>query len=244
MTKQDLKVKRMPVHEQVFDKIKNAITEEHWKVGEKIPTEMELSEMFGVNRLTVRMALQRLVGMGLLESRVGDGTYVKEFSFRYYMDSASNFYLKPELLDKVYEFRDVIEINCLALAIKRASDAEIEELGEICNCLETARTAYVQKQEDTCLQEFLEADIAFHEKICRLSHNDLFVYAFEMERPLLLQYMESLIHDRSGSWLRKAQNASGEPDKHRLVYDSLRERNLEKCLSHYRDIIDYQTIYA
>ena len=64
----DLKVKRMPVHEQVFNSLKNAIREGRWKVGEKIPTEMELSKIFGVNRLTVRMALQRLSGMGLLVS--------------------------------------------------------------------------------------------------------------------------------------------------------------------------------
>ena len=75
--KTSLKVKRMPVSEQVYDAMRDALKKGVWAPGEKIPTEMELSDTFGVNRMTVRMALQRLIGMGLLESRVGDGTYAK-----------------------------------------------------------------------------------------------------------------------------------------------------------------------
>ena len=114
---EDFKVKRMPVHEQVFNRLKDALAEGRWGVNEKIPTETELSEMFGVNRLTVRMALQRLIGMGLLETRVGDGTYVKEFSFRDYANNVSEFYLGTDLLDKICEFRAAIELSSIKLAV-------------------------------------------------------------------------------------------------------------------------------
>lgn len=237
----DLKVKRMPVHEQVFNSLKNAIREGRWKVGEKIPTEMELSKIFGVNRLTVRMALQRLSGMGLLESRVGDGTYVKEFNFSDYIEQSREFYLNEDLLDKVSEFREAIEVNALRLAIKRASDEEMQELDDICTKMEIARAAYVQDQNKSNLEEFLNADISYHGQICQMSHNDLFVYAYDVARPVLYEYMKELISDRSGSWIRKA--SSPEPDKHRRVCDALKERDLDKCMKEYADIIDYQVKY-
>ena len=61
----EMKVKRMPINEQVFEMMRTAIKEGRWKPGEKIPSETELSANFGVNRLTVRMAMQRLIGMGV-----------------------------------------------------------------------------------------------------------------------------------------------------------------------------------
>ena len=127
-----MKVKRMPVNEQVFENMKEAIKNGRWKAGEKIPSEIELSSMFDVNRLTVRTAMQRLIGMGLLETRVGDGTYVKEFSFGSYLERASEFYLGPELLDKVCEFRYAIEIEASRLAVIHATEQDIRILEDAC----------------------------------------------------------------------------------------------------------------
>lgn len=240
---EDLRVKRMPVHEQVFSSLKNAINDGRWGIDEKIPTEIELSEMFGVNRLTVRMALQRLIGMGLLETRIGDGTYVKKFSFRDYIDKVSDFYLAPDLLDKVLEFRNSIEVSALRLAINRATDEELEELHTICDQMDAAKADYIRKRNKSTLERFLNLDIEFHEKICSLSHNDLFIYAFDMARNILYKYMESLVHDRTGAWIRNAEKERPEDDKHRSVYLALKERNLDKCMKEYSDIIDYQVSY-
>ncbi len=237
----DLQINRMPVHEQVFSSLKNAISEGKWKVGEKIPTEVELAKAFGVNRLTVRLALQRLGGIGVLESRVGDGTYVKAFDFGDYVDKTKEFYLNEDVLDKVSEFREAIEVNALRLAMNRASEAEIEELDAICHEMENARAEYIKNQDKADLDKFLNADIAFHGKICQIAHNDLFVYAYDVARPALYEYMKRLINTRSDSWIRKA--SSGDPDKHRRVCNALKERDLEKCMEEYEDIIDYKVEY-
>ena len=76
------KVKTISANEQVYEYIKDAIINGEWKEGEKIPSETKLAETFEVNRLTVRMALKRLTALGVLETRTGDGTYVKGFRFR------------------------------------------------------------------------------------------------------------------------------------------------------------------
>ena len=74
------KVEKISMVEQVFMKLKTMITNGTLQPGDKLPSEAELAEMFGCNRLTIRMALQKLNAGGILETRVGSGTYVKEFS--------------------------------------------------------------------------------------------------------------------------------------------------------------------
>ncbi len=48
-----------------------------WKPGQKLPSENELAAQFGVSRVTVRNALQRLSGLGLLETRFGEGSFIR-----------------------------------------------------------------------------------------------------------------------------------------------------------------------
>ncbi|HET8524056.1 MAG TPA: GntR family transcriptional regulator, partial [Thermomicrobiales bacterium] len=59
--------------DQVRDKIVEMIREGYLQEGEKLPTEPQLSEMFGVGRSSVREAVQALIGLGVVEMRSGRG---------------------------------------------------------------------------------------------------------------------------------------------------------------------------
>lgn len=65
-----------PVYIQIHNNIKKDIESGRWKIGEKIPSERELSKIFGVSRMTLRQAIQTLVDEGILERKVGAGTFV------------------------------------------------------------------------------------------------------------------------------------------------------------------------
>ncbi|MBF4695174.1 GntR family transcriptional regulator [Fusibacter ferrireducens] len=67
----------IPLYQQLKDVIKNAIIEQSYKQGEKIPTEIELSERYGVSRITVRKAINELSEEGFLVKKQGKGTFVK-----------------------------------------------------------------------------------------------------------------------------------------------------------------------
>ena len=58
----------------MFDQLREQILSGGWKPGDKLPSENELAAQFGVSRVTVRNALQRLSGLGLLETRFGEGS--------------------------------------------------------------------------------------------------------------------------------------------------------------------------
>ncbi|WP_283678001.1 GntR family transcriptional regulator [Lentilactobacillus sp. Marseille-Q4993] len=66
----------LPIYIQIHNDIKRNIEANKWKVGDRIPSERELSLQFGVSRMTLRQAIQTLVDEGILERRVGSGTFV------------------------------------------------------------------------------------------------------------------------------------------------------------------------
>ncbi|MFQ9704886.1 MAG: FadR/GntR family transcriptional regulator [Enterocloster clostridioformis] len=64
-------VKKVNIGDQVYNQMKDQIMSGVWVPGEKIPSENQLMEVFGVSRGTVRQAIQKLSAVGLLETRRG-----------------------------------------------------------------------------------------------------------------------------------------------------------------------------
>jgi len=80
-----------PVYIQIHNSIKRDIEAGKWAVGDRIPSERELSVMFGVSRMTLRQAIQTLVDEGILERRVGAGTYVANQKVQEKMSGVTSF---------------------------------------------------------------------------------------------------------------------------------------------------------
>ena len=70
----DLKIRKLSMADQVCDRIRTLLLDGTWPVGTKLPAEAQLADRFGVNRLTVRIALQKFNALGILETRDGEGT--------------------------------------------------------------------------------------------------------------------------------------------------------------------------
>ena len=69
-------ISRSNITDQIVQYFKEKIVSGEWKVGEKIPSENQLTETLGVSRASIRTAIQQLVGIGVLESRHGKGTFL------------------------------------------------------------------------------------------------------------------------------------------------------------------------
>ena len=67
-----------PLYQQLKDILVDAIDSEKWKANEKIPSENELSSIYGLSRMTVRSVLTDLVKEGRLYRVQGKGTFVAE----------------------------------------------------------------------------------------------------------------------------------------------------------------------
>jgi GntR family transcriptional regulator len=66
----------VPLYERVRQAIAASIADGTYAAGDKLPSESRLADDLGVNRLTVRRAIEELARAGAVESRQGSGTYV------------------------------------------------------------------------------------------------------------------------------------------------------------------------
>jgi Transcriptional regulators len=67
----------IPYYLQIVEHFVKKIEDGEYKVGDKLPSENELSGQFGVNRITVRQAIAKLASQGWIETLKGKGSFVK-----------------------------------------------------------------------------------------------------------------------------------------------------------------------
>jgi GntR family transcriptional regulator, transcriptional repressor for pyruvate dehydrogenase complex len=239
-----LLIKKTTLADQVCKIIKERIRDGAWTEGSRLPSENELAESFGVNRMTVRNALQKLNAMGIVETRAGEGTFVKQFDIFEYISEISGLLTSSELLDGVMEFRKCIEVECGRLAILKADSVDVEELENACVRYET-----VAKNQDKPFVEHIEdiinADLDFHYHICKMSKNSLFTLSYTTARELIFQYIRSVLLNRYVNYsigLKKAMASSVALEKHRSILESIKNRNFDLYMKTYLEMIDYENL--
>ncbi|WP_267201876.1 GntR family transcriptional regulator [Limosilactobacillus kribbianus] len=80
-----------PVYIKIHNQLRENIENGKWTVGQKIPAERELAASFDVSRMTLRQAIQALVDEGILERRVGSGTFVANRKVQEKMSGVTSF---------------------------------------------------------------------------------------------------------------------------------------------------------
>lgn len=153
------------VTEQILQYFKDNINSGNWKVGEKIPSENQLTEILGVSRASIRTAIQHLVGVGVLESRHGKGTFLLDAQVDENTGSGNKITSEDcRDIEKVLEFRRIVESEACFMASNKCTPELLQELQEDLDEM----AANQGKRE-----EFVTADIKFHEAICRAAQNPI-----------------------------------------------------------------------
>lgn len=227
----DLKISKKSTADLVSDKIKELIMNHTWKAGQKIPTEMELSRSFGVNRLTVRIALQRLSALGLLDIRVGDGTYVKQFDLNHQIHELADFYISPETIENVIEYREIMESGCVPAMIRRYTEEELEHFHELClRFQEELEQYYEEKDPEKAERIFfktVDTSEEMHASLISMTHNNLMMYAFSLAKEPMRRHMhynaakriQDLDSDQKNIWVGRWI----------ALYEALLKKNEEQC---------------
>src|SRR5689334_712502 len=119
-------------YEQIVRQIQAAIRDEGLREGDRLPTERELAETFGVSRSVVREAIKVLAAQGMVESRQGSGLYVRNRPIES-VSRAIVLSVLPEgdAVEQLFEFRRLLEADAARLAARRATDEQIERLHDI-----------------------------------------------------------------------------------------------------------------
>ncbi|MEW2546318.1 FCD domain-containing protein [Streptomyces sp. NPDC047002] len=154
---------------QVVESLREQITSGAWPVGARIPAEHVLVERLGVGRSTLREALGALVHLGLLEARVGDGTYVRASSE---LQSALVRRAGASRGDDVLELRAVLEEYAAGAAALRRSDEDLDRLRALAD-----EAGAVARTGD--MAAVARTDAGFHEAVVRASGNALLIEMYE-----------------------------------------------------------------
>jgi GntR family transcriptional repressor for pyruvate dehydrogenase complex len=184
--------------------------------GDRLPSERELAEQFGVSRVTVRDALRSLEAVGLLQIKVGanGGAFLRAPSSADAGRGMSDMLLMAQLSpEDVAEARLVLELNTVMLAVRRAEAEDIEALRAIC---ERSASLLAGGEYDVHLSW------DFHERLAGATHNP----ALEM------------IHHSFRGPLSMARARAREPasvahrrtvEEHTQLVDALEARDLERA---------------
>ena len=169
----------------ICEQLAGYIVRGDWSPGKRIPAERELCQMLEAGRSSIREALKALEIMGMVESRLGDGTFVCDRS-RFLSGPllwaiASN----PKVdVRELTEARRLIETELAALAAQRATAEDLERMGKRLDEMEGA-------EGDAEL--FLNADLGFHIAIAESAHNRILMNALELIRNLTRQWIREAL---------------------------------------------------
>lgn len=157
------------VVERIVDQITNAIINGELKPGDKIPTEPELCETFGVGRNSVREAIKILEAYGVVEIRRADGTYVRqEYNYKMLYPILYGIILQKDSKQQIVELRKVIDVGVLQEAMKKLGEEDFRHLEMVIQEMETE----IQKEKPSS-KEIFDADVRFHSVIMDVMKNDL-----------------------------------------------------------------------
>lgn len=202
------KITRQSIGEQVFEQLKEQIFNNEWKRGEKIPSENDLAVSFGVSRITVRQALQKLTALGLIETRLGEGSFIRDAAPGINMNPLIPIaYLKENSLQEILEYRRALEGNVAELATEKASEDEVAKLEEAYKLMEQVKDE---------LELFSKADLNFHLLLANMTKNSLIIQTFHIFNDVLNRAFSQIVNERG--------NSAG-IYYHKLLLEAVKNRN-------------------
>ncbi|HWK81585.1 MAG TPA: FCD domain-containing protein [Thermomicrobiales bacterium] len=195
---------RVSLVDQIIAQLHALIEAGEWPIGTRIPTEADLGEQFGVGRNTIREAVRALGYAGMLETRQGDGTYVRAYSD---LGGMIQRRVQRSALTEALEVRNSLERDAARLAAIRHTDADLDSI----------RTA-LALQEEVILRDggqdaIVEADVAFHRAIVNATYNSVLADLYDHLTDALRQTIAEAISPQAGAGVRL--------DEHQAIVDAI-----------------------
>lgn len=160
-----MRIKKQTVLQQATEYMKERIADGSWKVGEVIPSENMLIGALGISRVSVRLAIRQFAALGVMRSVQGKGTFLVSDCANPLEENSVN--ISPDDcrdIEKVLEYRIIVEPESCFLAARRATPEILEKL-----------RLHIGEQRGSIgdVEAFFENDWAFHADLARASRNTL-----------------------------------------------------------------------
>ena len=224
-------IKPKRISDQVFEQLRELIFKGEFKPGQQILPERDLAVSLAVSRTSVRNAINKLVTMGLLEHRQGQGTFVSSPDTRKGNPLAAAMATEDATIDDLLEVRIGLECNAAQLAAQRATQHDVLSL-------ERSLEEMNEGLENTG-KIGTEADTAFHMAV-----------AFATKNPVLIHLMRNF-YDFLFIGIKKNLTHMYEDQKsldavfshHRAIFCAIRDHQPEEASNamraHIQFVMDY-----
>jgi GntR family transcriptional repressor for pyruvate dehydrogenase complex len=233
MTPEFQTLKREPsLAARVTQELLDSIVEGRLRSGQRLPSERDLSEQFGVSRTVIREAVRGLEAKGVVEVKVGRGLQVASVTSAQVSETFDLFVRGQQIKDYVQpadisEVRQMLELRIVELACERATEEDLIAIQKAFDSLERATNS----------EEAAEADSNFHLAIARATQNLLLV--------TLLESLNATIRAVRRESLQRPGRKAEAQAQHRKVLEQLLARNtlgVVDAMQHHLD--DSESFYG
>ncbi len=205
---------RKKAYEEVADQIRERIFAQHLRLLDRLPTERELAEQFGVSRVVVREAIRTLELNGLLTIKKGPkgGIFVAQDYDRPISDSIVNLLAGGEAsLENLFEVRELIEPFAASRAAAIGTEEDFDQLGDV-----------IREAEEELAKggNIRPLNIEFHRLVIRMSRNPILSVVGETVLVLLADRLKPIPSLATSETVL---------EMHKKIYAALRNRQQEKA---------------
>ena len=197
------------IYQSIIEQFVGLIKSGKLQIGEKMPSERTLAEMFNVSRASIREALSALEIVGLIEVRPGEGSFVTELKIAPLINALTPLFVKDEAMERdLLDFRKLLELNAVELAATRA-----ESTKDLLTSLVNMKIAI----DHDDLNAGDDADILFHKSIFFLSQN----YILQRALDCIGTILESSVRFNRWKILGNNHNAKELYNQHLGIYEAI-----------------------
>ncbi|KAB7705916.1 GntR family transcriptional regulator [Bacillus aerolatus] len=191
---------------EVVEKIRDMIAADELLPGDKLPSERELSERLSAARSSVREALRALELLGLIETKRGEGTFLRDFSDHQLVQLLSTFILNKDQTKKDVQLtKEIVEMGCLSsVAAQPGLDEQLAEL-----------SAKMKKSSFT--------------------EHDFFAYLMDVSGNSLLKKIWLIVSDYAAAIHQENRPATDMEAFDHLIY-SLKTKNIKDIFEAYKQL--------
>lgn len=219
-------IKPKRISDQVFDQLRELIYRGNLKPGDKMMSERELAQAMEVSRSTIRDAIQRLVAMGMIVHKQGQGTFVKSIDPKEETSISKMMQIQDASIDDLLEVRMGLECNAAALAAQRADESDITAMDH---------SIEEMKKEIASGRHGTEADTSFHMAIAYAAKNPLQILIMRN----FYDYLFHGIRENLNHLYEDMENIDNILKQHLRIKEAITSRDSYQAYTAMKDHIDF-----
>lgn len=199
-------VNKSTLSQQVLEEFIYLLMNNKLKPGDKLPSEMEMMEDFGVSRPVLRETLSSLETLGIIKRRPRGGTYITDSIGNGPFEAMLALFIND--IAAILEARMTLELGLVTIAAEKITSDELDQLKQT-----------IESIEANVDNDYGHRDKEFHR-----------IIAQSVSNPLVDGMIHSLLisHEKTDS-LIKYREPGITIEHHRSIYEALKERNPNKA---------------